>query len=208
MFRLSTALLCIAMMALFSLIILLPLYLQNVRGLGSLQTGLLLLPGGLLMGLLGPVVGRLFDRFGPRVLTVPGATALVLSTLGFSRAEIDTSVIMLLGLHLLFSAGLAFLLTPSFTTGLNPLPPSLYSHGSAILTTFQQVAGAAGTALLVAILAARSATLEAAGFPAQAAELAGLQTAFLVAAGIAAVGIVLAFFMQKTEATHPQGAEH
>ena len=72
MFRLSLALLCIAMAALFSLIILLPLYLQNIRGLGTLQTGLLLLPGGLLMGLLGPIVGRLFDRFGPRVLTVPG----------------------------------------------------------------------------------------------------------------------------------------
>ena len=163
MFRLSLALLCIAMAALFSMIILLPLYLQNIRGLGTLQTGLLLLPGGLLMGLLGPIVGRLFDRFGPRVLTVPGACGLVLCTLGFSRAEVDTPVILLLGLHVLFSAGLAFLLTPSFTTGLNPLPPSLYSHGSAILTTLQQVAGAAGTALLVTVLAIRSTGLEAAG---------------------------------------------
>jgi MFS transporter, DHA2 family, lincomycin resistance protein len=208
MFRLSLALLCLAMAALFSLIILLPLYLQNIRGLGSLQTGLLLLPGGLLMGLLGPVVGRLFDRFGPRVLTVPGACGLVLCTFGFSRAEADTPVIMLLGLHVLFSAGLAFLLTPSFTTGLNPLPPSLYSHGSAILTTLQQVSGAAGTALLVTVLALRSSGLEAAGMPAEEAELAGLQAAFLVATGIASIAIVLAMFMQKTEAApHPQPAE-
>ena len=210
MFRLSLALLCIAMAALFSLIILLPLYLQNVRGLGSLPTGLLLLPGGLLMGLLGPVVGRLFDRFGPRVLTVPGAIALVLCLFGFSRAEVDTPVIALLGLHVLFSAGLAFLLTPSFTTGLNPLPPSLYSYGSAILTTFQQVAGAAGTALLVTVLAIRSSGLEAAGSPPLQAQLGGLQAAFLIAAGIASVGIVLACFMQKTEAKLPgeQPAAH
>ena len=203
MFRLSLALLCIAMAALFSLIILLPLYLQNIRGLGTLETGLLLLPGGLLMGLLGPIVGRLFDRFGPRVLTVPGACGLVLCMLGFSRAEVETPVILLLGLHVLFSAGLAFLLTPSFTTGLNPLPPSLYSHGSAILTTLQQVAGAAGTALLVTVLAIRSAGLEAAGVSPSAAELGGLQTAFLVAAGIASVAVVLACFMQKTEAELP-----
>ena len=205
MFRLSLALLCIAMAALFSMIILLPLYLQNIRGLDTLQTGLLLLPGGLLMGLLGPIVGRLFDRFGPRVLTVPGACGLVLCTFGFSRAEVDTPVILLLGLHLLFSAGLAFLLTPSFTTGLNPLPPSLYSHGSAILTTLQQVSGAAGTALLVTVLAIRSTGLEAAGATPSEAELGGLQTAFLVASGIASVAIVLAFFMQKTEAKLPTG---
>ena len=64
--------LAISMMALFGTIILLPLYMQNVLGLDALQTGLLLLPGGLLMGLLGPFVGRLYDRFGPTVLRGPG----------------------------------------------------------------------------------------------------------------------------------------
>jgi MFS transporter, DHA2 family, lincomycin resistance protein len=199
MFRVSVILLCIAMAALFGLIILLPIYLQNVRGLGSLATGLLLLPGGLLMGLLGPIVGRLFDRFGPRVLVVPGVSAVALSAFGFSRASFDTPVIILLGLHVLFTAGLAFILTPSFTTGLNPLPPSLYSHGSAILTTFQQVAGAAGTALLVAILAGVSGAMTEAGVDPASAQLAGLHAAFLVAAGIASAGIVLGLLMKKTE---------
>ena len=52
--------------------------------------------------------------------------------------------------------GLAFLFTPAFTTALNPLPPSLYSHGSAILSTLQQVSGAAGVALLVTIVTLRA----------------------------------------------------
>ncbi len=156
MFRFSLALLCIAMTALFGTIILLPIYLQNVRGLGSLQTGLLLLPGGLLMGLLGPVVGRLFDRYGPRALSVTGSSLLVLCMLGLSRVDVATPVVLLLGLHLLFSLGLACLFTPAFTTGLNPLPPHLYSHGSATIATLQQVAGAAGTALLITIMVVRS----------------------------------------------------
>jgi MFS transporter, DHA2 family, lincomycin resistance protein len=86
MFRLSVVLLCIAMVGLFGAIILLPIYLQNIRGLGSLQTGILLLPGGLLMGLLAPTVGRIFDRFGPKVLVPPGAALLVLMLLGFTRS--------------------------------------------------------------------------------------------------------------------------
>jgi DHA2 family lincomycin resistance protein-like MFS transporter len=68
MFSVSVALLCIAMMALFGALILLPIYLQSIRGPSSLETGFLLLPGGLLMGLLAPTVGRIFDKYGPKVL--------------------------------------------------------------------------------------------------------------------------------------------
>ena len=75
MFSLSLTLLCIAMLSLFGMVILLPIYLQTVRGIGSLPTGLMLLPGGLLMGLLGPTVGKLFDRYGPKALCTGGAVA-------------------------------------------------------------------------------------------------------------------------------------
>jgi DHA2 family lincomycin resistance protein-like MFS transporter len=205
MYRLSLALLCLAMTALFGTIILLPIYLQNLRGLGSLATGLLLLPGGLLMGLAGPVVGRLFDRYGPRVLTVPGAALLVVCMLGLTQVGQRTPVPALLGLHLIFMLGLALLFTPSFTTGLNPLPPNLYSHGSAIITTLQQVAGAAGTALLVTIMTWRSAAAQAAGAGSADAQLAGLHAAFGTAAGIAAAAVVLSTLLRSAPAEEPTG---
>lgn len=66
-------------------------------------------------------------------------------------------------IHLILSTGLACLFTPAFTTALNPLPPALYSHGSAILSTLQQGAGAAGVALLVTIVSLRSRSALAAG---------------------------------------------
>lgn len=200
MFRLAIALLMIAMIALFGMVILLPIYLQNIRGLSSLATGLLLLPGGLLMGLLAPFVGRLFDRYGPKVLTITGASLLSLTMWAFSTIDSDTPVWLLIGVHLVLSIGLACLFTPAFTTGLNPLPQHLYSHGSAMLATLQQVAGAAGTALLVTIMAGRSISLIQKGVPEAAAQNAGIQTAFGTAAIIGIGAIIVAAFLRRTTA--------
>jgi DHA2 family lincomycin resistance protein-like MFS transporter len=205
MFSLSVALLCIAMMGLFGMIILLPLYLQGIRGLGSLATGLMLLPGGLLMGLLGPQVGRIFDRHGPKVLTILGASLLTLTMWRLSTIDAGTPIWLLVGLHVIMSVGLACLFTPAFTTGLNPLPPHLYSHGSAILATLQQLAGAAGTALLVAIMASRTSALVAEGVDPAVAQNTGIQTSFLVATGIVALAIGCAIFMRNPR-PEPAGA--
>lgn len=203
MFRRGVALLGIAAVALFGAIILLPIYFQNVRGLSTLETGLLLLPGGLLMGLLGPVVGRMFDKYGPRWLATGGATLLVLTMLALTQVTPTTPAPLLLGMHLVMSTGFAFLFTPSFTTALNPLPPKLYSHGSAILSTMQQVAGAAGVALLVAVMTLRMVAAQAGGTEAIAAEVIGLHLAFAVAAGVGAVAVGLALSLRKTEAAAP-----
>ncbi|PNY80966.1 DHA2 family efflux MFS transporter permease subunit [Deinococcus koreensis] len=204
MFSLGVGLMVIAMMALFGAVILLPLYLQNLRGLNTLQTGLLLLPGGLLMGLCAPTVGRLYDRVGPRPLVVPGAVLMALVLLALGRIDTATPVWALLALHLTLSAGMALLFTPVFTSALGPLPPGLYSHGSAILSTLQQVAGAAGTALLVTLMAGRAATLSAQGSAPVAAQVGGLHLAFTVSAVIAAVAVVLSLFLKR--APQPQHA--
>src|SRR5690606_32829637 len=135
MFSLSVGLFVIAMMALFGSMILLPIYLQNVRGFGSLDTGLFLLPGGALMGLAAPFVGRLFDKRGPVPLTTIGALLIALMLWRLSTIDALTPVPLLLGYHLLLSSGMALLFTPLMTTAMNPLPPRLYSHGSAVLST-------------------------------------------------------------------------
>ena len=207
MFSLSLALLCVAMLSLFGMIILLPIYLQNVRGIDSLTTGLMLLPGGLLMGLLGPTVGKLFDRYGPKALTTGGAAVLTFTMWRFSTVDATTPLWLLVGLHVLMMVALACLFTPSFTTALNPLPPYLYSHGSAILATLQQVAGAAGAALLVAIMVSRTATLIEAGQPELTALNGGLNLSFLVAAAVSVGAIVLAAFMRNPK-PEPAGPEH
>ncbi|UXN73678.1 MFS transporter [Devosia sp. A8/3-2] len=105
----------ILMMAMFGAFILLPIYLQNVLGLSTLQTGLLLLPGGPVMGLCAPKVGTLFDKYGPVPLVIPGAVLLSVALWSLTFVQQDTSVWLLLAAHLTLSVGLALMFTPLFT---------------------------------------------------------------------------------------------
>src|SRR5699024_3716171 len=79
-FTRAVLLLSVAFMAMLGSMLLLTLYLQTVRGLSALEAGLLVMPGGLAMGLLGPRVGRIFDQFAshPQMITEPICIALSL----------------------------------------------------------------------------------------------------------------------------------
>ncbi len=202
-FSLALGLMVMAMLALFGVIILLPMYLQEVRGLDVLTTGLMLLPGGVLMGLLAPMVGKLFDKVGPRPLLIPGGLLLATILFGYTQLTASTPLAMIIGLHLLMSVALAFIFTPAFTAGLNPLPHSLHAYGSALLSTLQQLGGAAGTALLVGVMSAGTATALAAGKDEISAQTSGFSNGFLIAACVSLGIVVVAAFMGKSDAETP-----
>ncbi|ROS52727.1 DHA2 family efflux MFS transporter permease subunit [Frigoribacterium sp. PhB24] len=204
-FTISASVLGVGMIALFGTLIVLPIYLQNVHGLDPLATGLLLLPGGLVQGLLSPVVGRLFDRYGPTVLLVPGTT-LVSAVLWFmSTVSESTPIPMVLGAHVALSIGLAFMFTPLFTSGLGSLPSNLYSHGSAIVGTVQQLAGAAGTAVFVTVMTLAATAAASQSGAGAAATGAGVRAAFLVGAIISVFAVVGSFFVRRPPVV--EGAE-
>ncbi|WFU11363.1 DHA2 family efflux MFS transporter permease subunit (plasmid) [Rhizobium sp. CB3090] len=207
-FTIAAAMMAVLMMSMFGVFILLPIYLQNVLGLSTLETGLLLLPGGLIMGLCAPTVGRLFDRFGPAPLIIPGAIILSVVMGGLVFIQQDTPFWMLLVAHIVLSIGLALMFTPLFTVSLGSLPPNLYSHGSAMLGATQQVAGAAGTALFVAIMTLRATSLSAGGVGALAATTGGIKAAFLCGTIISLGAIVAALFIRKPEHGPDMGHRH
>ena len=202
-YRLSLIVMSIAFMAMLGAMILLPLYLQEVRGLSPLETGLLVMPGGLAMGLMGPRVGALFDRFGSRLLVLPGSVAIVVSLFAFTQVGADTAYPLILGVHILMMIGLAALFTPVFTLGLGDVPMNLYSHGSSMLGTIQQVAGAFGTALVITLMTSHEKSQIADGVPKLAAQIDGMQLAFLVSAVIALVVIVLVTMLPNRAAVDP-----
>ncbi|TQM15039.1 DHA2 family efflux MFS transporter permease subunit [Pseudonocardia kunmingensis] len=196
-FVISIVLVVLSMMSLFGVLILLPLYLQDVLGVNAFATGLAVLPGGLVMGLLGPVVGRLYDRLGARKLVIPGAVVLTVALWAFTTLGATSPLSMVVAMHVVLVVGLSLMLTPLITDALGRLPGDLDSHGSAIMATIQQVAGAAGTALFITVMALGSAT-GAAG-----TDAAGAHAAFLCAAVIATVALPLTLLVggRRQEAT-------
>ncbi|MEV0819816.1 MDR family MFS transporter [Nonomuraea rubra] len=196
----------VAFMSMLGSMILLPLYLQNVRQLSALETGLLVMPGGLAMGLLGPSVGRLFDKFGGRVLVVPGAVGIMLALTGFTQVSMTTPFWQLLGMHALLMVSLAATFTPVFTLGLGAVPPRLYSHGSSILSTLQQVSAAFGTALVVTVMSARADALKSSGVTEALASLGGMRLAFVIGA-VLSVAVVVTALLLPARADHSAEAE-
>ncbi len=196
-FMFAVLMLTISMMALFGTVILLPIFTQNVMSLDARTTGLILLPGGLIMGLLGPVVGRAYDRIGPRPLVVAGSIVVSSALWGMTLLTAESEVWMVLVAYTSLTIGLALLFTPLFTAGLGDIPPKLYSHGSAVVGTIQQLAGATGVAIFITVMSAVAGSRLAAGATEVAATAAGIHTAFIYGAVISLAAIPLAFFIRK-----------
>jgi DHA2 family lincomycin resistance protein-like MFS transporter len=199
-------LLAIGMLILFGAGILIPIYMQNVLQVEPLVTGLMMLPGGLAMGLLGPVVGRIYDNRGPRVLLIPGAIVVSLAFWSMVTFTENTSVWMVFASYTLLSLGLAFLFTPLFALSLSSVPPQLYSYASATIGTLQQLAGAAGTALFITVMTLISVNLAEGGASEVTALAGGVQAAFLIGA-ILSVGLIVIAFILKRPANAQERAE-
>jgi DHA2 family lincomycin resistance protein-like MFS transporter len=196
-FSLSIAQMAIMSMAFFGAITVVPLYLQDVLGVDPLTTGLVVLPGALAMGLAGPFIGRVYDRWGTRVLLVPGAIVTSAMLWFYTTFTATTPVWVLAVAQTVLSIGLALSFTPLFTASLASLQPKFYSYGSAVVGTVQQVAGAAGIALMFGVMAAASASATEAGADAVTAGAAGTHAAFLTAAILSLPLLVGAFLIRK-----------
>jgi DHA2 family lincomycin resistance protein-like MFS transporter len=199
-FSLAVVMMAVAMASMFGTLILLPLYLQTVLGLAPVASGLVLLPGSLLMGLMGPVVGRIYDKRGPSLLIIPGTIVVSAALWMLTTVSHATPVWMVVLVHVALSFGLALTFTPLFTSGLGSLPARFYSYGSAVIGTNQQLAGAIGTALFVTILSTVGAHQLAGGAAGASAVEAGIRAAFLCGAAISLLLIVGSFFVRRPTA--------
>jgi MFS transporter, DHA2 family, lincomycin resistance protein len=199
MFRISLGVFALLMVTLFGTIILLPMYLQLVLELTPMWTGLLLLPGGLLMGRLGPYVGRRYDKVGPRPLVIPGVIIVTAVLWAMTQLGTQTRWEYILVGHMIMCVGFALLFTPLFTVCMSSVPAQLYSHGSAVLGSFNQVGGAAGVALFIAIMSAQEAKLGASGAMPLEALAGGIRAAFLVGAVGALVAVASTFLVRKPD---------
>lgn len=178
--------------------IIVPLYTVNVLGISALQTGLLLLPSGVIMAVLSPFVGRLADRFGARYLVIPGAILFSAAIWVLSTFSATTPAWHIIAAHVIMAIGLPLINTPMMSAGLGSLDHTLTAFGSSAMTTFQQVSGAAATAVFVALMGVGTAAHGGDGVDAY---MAGVHLAFTIAAFLSLITVAISFFVPKTKNT-------
>ncbi|MDT2796827.1 MDR family MFS transporter [Enterococcus cecorum] len=209
-FTIAAVLAGVTNMAMIGAEMVLPLYIQNIRGESAFHSGLMLLPGALVMGLMMPITGAIFDKRGARKLAITGMFILTSATLPFAFLTSKTSVIVIVVLYAIRMFGISMVMMPVTTSGMNALPDHLISHGTAVNNTFRQVASSIGTAILISVLTnvtknnlPSKSILEATplAYKDQAinATLSGYHAAFLVAVIFGFIGWLITFTLAKKE---------
>lgn len=156
MFTLTTLINVIVTMAMYAGMILLPIYLQQIRGFTPVESGLLMLPGAILMGIMSPITGAIFDKVGARWLAVIGLAITVITTWEFSNLTETMSYSHIMVIYTARMFGMSMLMMPIQTAGLNQLPRSLNAHGTAMSNTLRMVSGSIGTAILVTVMSTQA----------------------------------------------------
>jgi len=203
MYTLGVIMFVIIIMAMFASEIILPVYMQGPLALLPATAGLVLLPGSLINGALSPVMGHLFDKFGPRVLMIPATLLLCITMFIMTRLDLTTPLWVIIVSYILLMISIAAIMMPAETNGLNQLPKHLYPHGTAIMTTLQPVAGAIGVSVFISIMNARQFRfLQNSINPTDPltinkAMVAGVELVYYIAFVIAIIAAVMAFFVYR-----------
>jgi EmrB/QacA subfamily drug resistance transporter len=226
MYALSSAISVTLSMSMYCGMILMPIYLQNLRGISAFESGLLMLPAALVMAVMSPVTGKIFDKHGMKILAYTGLSIVIITTYFFSTLGDSTPYGLLIAVFSIRSIGLSMIMMPIQTYGLNTVQKQLIPHATAMNSTLAQLSGAIGVSIFVAIMSNRTAshaaemlqnalgslpttpTAEALASLKQSigmhAMIAGINDAFFVATGVAFLALILAFFLKgKSKVTAP-----
>lgn len=190
-FSLATALGMVVFAAMIGTNVILPLYMQNMVGFSALESGLVLLPGAIIMGFSSPITGNLFDRYGGKWLARIGMFLLTITTFGFIDLSTETSFTYLATMHAIRMMSISMVMMPMTTLALNQLPDDLISHGTAVNNTFRQVSGAIGTAILVTVMSTAALPGGAEG------AIHGVNVSFIVAGVASLLGFLLSFRLKE-----------
>lgn len=214
-FTLSNILSSITMMAMVAVELVIPMYLQIVHGMSAFHSGLSLLFGALVMGMMSPITGNLFDRLGARRLAVTGMFILTVATIPFAFVNRDTPILYIVVLYAIRLFGISMVMMPVTTSGMNALPFNLIAHGTAVNNTVRQVATSMGTAILMSVLTnvtknsrPSHALLTAAPLQYKSqtidALLKGYHASFWFAIAFAFIGLIATFWLNDSTNAHSE----
>lgn len=156
-FTLSASVYFIGTMVLISVVFLMPLFLQQVRGLSPIQTGLLLMPQGIALAIALPLTGRLYDKVGPRPLIIPGIIGATYATFQLHDLNLSTSDATLIKILMLRGVSSALMFIPAITLTMSLVPRDQLPQASALTNSLRQLFPAFATAAFATILTVRQA---------------------------------------------------
>ncbi|GIO24062.1 DHA2 family efflux MFS transporter permease subunit [Oceanobacillus sp. J11TS1] len=218
-FSLTTVINVVVTVAMFAPMLLIPLYLQNILDISPMNSGLMLMPGAIIMGIMSPITGKVFDKIGARPLAIVGLAITVVTTYLFTQLTDTTSYTYLIVIYTIRMFGMSMIMMPIMTAGLNQLPDRLHPHGTAMVNTVRAVAGAIGTAFLVTVMTNRAkdsiqdiivqnhfdpASQQDMLHAANLAQVQGINDAFMVSTVFAVVGLILSFFIKRGRTTQEE----
>lgn len=205
MFSHAVVLFVIIIMVMFASELILPVFMQGPMGLTAAAAGLLLLPGSLLNGIMSPFMGALFDKVGPKVMMIPATIILAVTMFMFSNLTAETPEWVIIVGFMLIMLSVSATMMPAETNGLNQLPKHLYTHGTAVVSTLQPLAGAIGVSVFLGLLNSRQQSyLEGAANPespaaVSAAMVSGVEFVYFIIFIIALIAAVMSFFVYRAK---------
>lgn len=176
--------------------ILMPIYIQSLMGYSATVSGLVLMPGAIIMGILNPIAGRFFDKHGARGIGITGMVLLLASTIAFGFLTLETSVVYIAVVYAVRMVAMTLVNMPVTTWGMNALETKYMNHGTSVNNTLRQVAGSIGTALVVSVSTIVTNRFSP-GMGYMDASMAGINIAFLTCAALVAIGLVLTIVFVK-----------
>ncbi len=197
LFSIGVALVMISMMIIFTMNVMLPIFLQGALKATTFISAMILLPATLTNGIVTLITGKIYDKLGTKILIPTGFIIMTLSLLILSRSTINTSFVKIIIIYMAVCIGVGSTMTPAQTNSLNQLPKEYYPYGVAILNTLQQLSAAIGSALFISIMSAlQQRALNNLSTSQQTAVATGFSTAVLALTGVALIGICLSFALR------------
>lgn len=132
--------------------IIIPLYVQTIRGYSAMISGLVILPGSLTMAILSPFTGKIYDKIGIKPLFVIGSLCMIASNIAMALVTMQTPIWLPAVYNVIRSAAIGCLMMPLITWGTSYIERGKTSHATALLTSLRTIAGAIGSAIFVSIM--------------------------------------------------------
>lgn len=155
-FAIGLLIMAVTMISMIGSETVLPMFVQNLLNESALDSGLILLPGAIVMAVMSMTSGAMYEKFGAKPLAIIGMLIVIITTSYFVVMDEHTSTIMLATVYAIRMIGIALGLMPVMTHTMNQLTPEMNAHGSSMTNTVQQISGSIGTAGLITILSQAS----------------------------------------------------